>query len=83
MKKVIVEPVREEAKFFCDKHPDREAYTEMRTICWYGSQFDLMHVKVNMCDECMEAFYKYVKEQFGVEPYEDESSLIPRCCREW
>ena len=83
MKTVIVERVREEAKFFCDKHKDREAFTEVRTMCWYGSKFDLMNVTVNLCDECMEEFYADIKQKFGVSPVEDESVFVPRCyCRE-
>lgn len=80
MKKVTIEQVHEQAKYFCDRHPDRECYTEVRSSCWYGSKFDLLHIKVNMCDECMEEFYQYIKEKFGVEPYDDELSLVRNCC---
>jgi hypothetical protein len=79
MKKVIVEKVREQAKYFCDKHPDRECYTEVRSSCWYGSQFDLLNIKVNMCDECLAAFYAYIKENFRIEPIEDEMALVRHC----
>lgn len=83
MKKVLVEKVREEAKYFCDKHPDREAYAQLNTMCWYGSTFDLLNVEVHMCDECVGDLYKHIKENFGVDPIEDEASLIGRCpcCR--
>jgi hypothetical protein len=77
MKKVITERVYEEVKFFCDKHPDRECFTRVNTLCWYGSHFDTLNLKMNLCDECMESFYKYVKENFGIEP--SESMLMTRC----
>lgn len=76
MKRITVEKVREEAKWFCDKHPDQDSYTEVRTCCWYGSKFDLQHIKVNLCDECMEKFHSLMKENFGVEPFDDYESLI-------
>jgi hypothetical protein len=78
MKKVIVEKVHEEAKFYCDKHPDRECFTEIKSSCWYGSKFDLFHIKTNLCDECMEELYTFMKEKFGVEPFDDEISLYGR-----
>lgn len=71
MKRIIVEKVREESKYFCDKHPDRECYTKIVSTGWYGSQFDCFHLTLNLCDECMEEFYKYVKKTFGVDPVED------------
>jgi len=75
MKKIIKKPVRERAKYFCDKHKDRECYTTVKTICWYGSKFDLNNLDMNLCDECMERFYKYIKKTFGVEPI-DRDILI-------
>lgn len=72
MKKIITKRVDEESKYFCDKHPDRECYTKVMTQCWYGSEFDLLNIKMNLCDECMGKFYKMVKENFGVEPQEEE-----------
>lgn len=78
MKKVIVPAVREEAKYFCDKHSDRECFTKVITSCWYGSKFDMLNLKMHLCDECMEKFYNYVKETFGVEPNEDEECMF-RC----
>ncbi len=80
MKKVTVEKVREEAKYFCDKHPDRECFTEVRSMCWYGSQYDLQHIRCNMCDECIEAFYKYIKDNFNLEPFDDEAALLGCRC---
>jgi hypothetical protein len=79
MKKVIVSRVREEAKYFCDKHPDRECFTQVKTNCWYGSMFDLQHIRMNLCDECMEKFYKMVEENFGVKTFDDSISLMARC----
>lgn len=70
MKKIIKPYQNEEAKYFCDKHPDREAYFQVENIAWYGSQFDCMNVQVHMCDECSAQFFKYVKDEFGVEPTE-------------
>lgn len=70
MKKIIVPAVREESKYFCDKHPDRECFTKAITLCWYGSKFDTLNLKMHLCDECMETLYNYVKENFGVKPDE-------------
>ena len=78
MKKILVEKVNEEAKFFCDKHPDRECYTEVNTMCWYGSRFDFFGMKMHLCDECMEALNKYIKENFGVEPKVNDECSFPR-----
>ncbi len=78
MKKILVHPVREEAKYFCDKHPDREAFTEVVSMCWYGSKFDLQHIRMNLCDECMDRLYTFVKENFGVEPFDDGIQCL-RC----
>jgi len=41
MKKVTVQGVLEESQFFCDKHPDRECYSELKTASWYGSNHDI------------------------------------------
>jgi len=68
MKKIIVQPVREEAQFFCDKHPDRECYSELKTLSWYGSGFDNMVIEIHLCDECLEQLYAEIKENFGIEP---------------
>lgn len=75
MKKIITPAIHEEASYFCDKHPERECFTEIRSSCWYGSGFDMNNIKMNLCDECMEEFYKIIKEKFGVEPFYDELSL--------
>ena len=83
MKKVIVKKIQEEAKYFCDKHPDRECYTQIITMCWYGSQFDLNHIKANLCDECLGELYKFMEEKFGVKAFDDEMSMMhcPLCER--
>ena len=77
MKKVITPAVREESKFFCDKHPKRECFTKVVTQCWYGSNFDTLNLQLHLCDECIKSFYKYVKRNFGVDPEENEN--IFRC----
>jgi len=68
MKKITVQPVREEAQFFCDKHPERECYSELKTMSWYGSGFDNMGIEIHLCDECLEQLYAEIKENFGIEP---------------
>ena len=82
MKKVIVPRIREDAKYYCDKHPDRECYTSIRTSCWYGSQFDLLNLHANLCDECMAEFYQMMKDKFNVEPVEEDIGVLYRCCCE-
>jgi hypothetical protein len=72
MKKIIQESVREESKYFCDKHPDRECYSEIRTISWYGSLFDMMGLEIHLCDECLENMYKVLESEFSVKPKELE-----------
>ena len=68
MKKIIVPKVHEEVKYFCDKHPDRECYSDLLTRSWYGSGFDMMGVETHLCDECLETLFKYLEQQFGVKP---------------
>jgi hypothetical protein len=70
MKKIIQPLIRERAQYYCDKHPDRECHAEVKTMCWYGSTFDLLNLEMHLCDECMKEFYDLVKERFGVEPKE-------------
>lgn len=67
MKKVIVKPVREEAKYFCDRHPRRECYSELKTMSWYGSKFDMLSAEIHLCDECLEELYRDLKLKFKVE----------------
>lgn len=68
MKKIIVQKALEEAQYFCDKHPDRECASELKTASWYGSQFDLSGVEVHLCDECLTEMFKLIEEKFGVKP---------------
>lgn len=68
MKKIVVQKVHEEAKFFCDKHPDRECYSELKTTSWYGSEFDMTGIELHLCDSCLFDFYKKIQQEFGVSP---------------
>lgn len=68
MKRVITERVLEDAKYFCDKHPDRECYSEVKTASWYGSKFDMSGVEFHLCDECLEELYKEFLQKYGVKP---------------
>lgn len=70
MKKVIKKYQQEEAEFFCDKHPDRECYSELQLISWYGSTFDMNQIKAHLCDECVKEMYDYLKKEFKVKPEE-------------
>lgn len=68
MKKVIVEGVLEEAKYFCDKHPDRECFSEVKCASWYGSEFDMMGLELHLCDACLFDLYKQLQKDFNVTP---------------
>jgi hypothetical protein len=68
MKKVITQKVLEEVQYFCDAHPERECFSELKTASWYGSHFDLLSTEVHLCDECMTELYKNLKEKYNVEP---------------
>ena len=69
--KIVSKPYQtEEANYFCDKHPDRECYNQIKSMCWYGSKFDCFNLEAHLCDECMEDFHKYMKNSFNVEPKE-------------
>jgi len=72
MKKVITQGVLEDAKYLCDKHPERECFSELKTASWYGSSHDLTGVEVHLCDECLTNVFKLLKDNFGVEPRELE-----------
>ena len=72
MKIILKEKALEEAQYFCDKHPDRECYTELRIMGWYGSKFDMMMGEVHLCDECMEEIIEMIEEKFKVKPKEIE-----------
>lgn len=72
MKKVITQGVLEESQYFCDKHPDRECFSELKTASWYGSKYDMDGIEVHLCDECLEAMYAHLACNFGVNPKEIE-----------
>jgi hypothetical protein len=72
MKKIITQGVLEDAKFFCDKHPDRECFSEIKTASWYGSNFDMMGTEFHLCDECLEELYKEFKARYNVTPKDIE-----------
>jgi hypothetical protein len=68
MKKVLTEKVLEEAQYFCDKHPDRECFSELKTASWYGSIFDLTGIEIHLCDECLKEFYDHCLTTYKVKP---------------
>ena len=70
MKKIITERVREDSKYFCDVHPNRECFSGVNTTSWYGSEFDLMGAEFHLCDECLKEFYAHLKQKYNVEPKE-------------
>lgn len=72
MKKVITQGVMEEAQFFCDRHPDRECFSELKTASWYGSTHDLTGTEVHLCDECLGELYALLEQKFGVKPKDIE-----------
>jgi hypothetical protein len=64
--KVITTPsVREEAKYFCDKHKTIECFTEMRMQSGYGSSYDTERITWQMCDECVKEVRQFLTERFG------------------
>ena len=66
MKKIIQENIREEAQYFCDRHPDRECFSELKTASWYGSDFDMTGMEVHLCDDCLREMMELLTKQFGV-----------------
>lgn len=68
MKKIIVQKVQEEAEYYCDKHPNRKCYSELKIISWYGSRFDMMGIEIHLCDECLTEMYKILETKFGIKP---------------
>lgn len=72
MKKITTQGVLEEVTYYCDKHPDRECYSELLTSSWYGSKFDLLTVELHLCDECIDNIYKMINTEFKVQPKEIE-----------
>lgn len=70
MKHIIQKYQPEDAKFFCDKHPDRECFSQLELTSWYGSIFDMDNIKVHLCDVCVKEMYDHLKKEFNVEPTE-------------
>jgi hypothetical protein len=72
MKKILTEKVLEEAQYFCDRHPDRECFSELKTASWYGSNFDMTGIEIHLCDECLQEMYDRLFSMFGVKPHDIE-----------
>lgn len=72
MKKIYKESVMEDAKYFCDVHPDIECFSKIEGISWYGSRFDMMNIEMHLCDKCLTDFYKHIQEKYKIEPKEFE-----------
>jgi hypothetical protein len=72
MKKVTQQRFEEEAVYFCDKHPERECFSQLKLISWYGSKFDMNHAEVHLCDECVIEMYDCIQQKFGITPKELE-----------
>lgn len=70
MKKVLTEKVIEEYKCYCDKHLDRECFSEVKAFSWYGSEFDMMGIEIHLCDECLKEFYEECYKKYKIEPKE-------------
>lgn len=68
MKVVTRKYQSEDAKYYCDKHPGKECYSELILSSWYGSGFDLNVVTAHLCDECVKEMYDLLKKEFKVEP---------------
>lgn len=72
MKKISVEGVLEEAHFFCDVHPEKECFSELKTASWYGSEFDMTGVEIHLCDECLKELYRLLWNNYTVKPKDIE-----------
>ena len=72
MKKIIVPKDNEESKFFCDHHPDRECFGQLKMNFWYGSQHDMTEIEIHLCDECLEEMYKLLEKEFKIKPKDIE-----------
>lgn len=72
MKKIVTQKVHEEVLYYCDKHPDRECYSELRTMSWYGSQMDMLGIEIHLCDDCLMEVYDLLDKKFGVKPKDIE-----------
>ena len=72
MKKILKESVIEESKYFCDKHPERECFSQLETISWYGSIYDMNSIEIHLCDNCLREVYELLEVKFGIKPKEIE-----------
>jgi len=72
MKEIIQSYQAEDAKYYCDKHPNRECFSELVLSSWYGSSYDLTCVKVHLCDECVQEMYEFLKKEYNATPKEVE-----------
>ena len=70
MKKVIVPYQREEAVRFCDKHNKKTAAGNIWLTFGYGSKYDNQEMTLDLCDECAEKLFQYLKTEF-----KDQSKL--------
>jgi hypothetical protein len=68
MKTIITQSALEEARYFCDKHPDRECCSEIKSTSWYGSNFDMTGIEIHLCDECLGEFYSHCLTNYGIKP---------------
>ena len=68
MKKIIVQKALEEAEYYCDKHPDRKCYSELKTFSWYGSSYDMMGIEIHLCDECLIKVYDWLENNYKIQP---------------
>jgi hypothetical protein len=70
MKKIIREQILEEYKYYCDVHPERECFSKIESVSWYGSTFDMMVIEVHLCDECLAEFYTHMEQKYKKTPEE-------------
>ena len=68
MKKEVFDGALSETKFYCDKHPDRECFSEVKSASWYGSEFDMTGIELHLCDSCLFDLYKQFQRDFKVSP---------------
>lgn len=60
----------ENIAYYCDVHPDRECFSQIETNSWYGSEFDMQHAELHLCDECLKEFYAHLKSKYNIDPKE-------------
>lgn len=70
MKQITKERQAEEAKFFCDNHPDKECFSELRINSWYGSKYDLNYLVMHLCDDCLQVVYEQFENDYHIKPTE-------------